>query len=132
MPTILVSGPLSSVKFQLRRIAALVRGRKNDGWSAFRDDEEWEYYTEQDDRVCPVCEAFGRDSPFSGSEVEWFFPDQYAADKSDAMRRHRYPNVHESANLYPDLRGVCRCNIFWRDPFMTLVNRLAEEMVMVQ
>ena len=120
------------MKYQLRRIAALVRGRKEDGWTAFREDEVWEYFTEMDERVCPVCEAFGRDSPYSGPDVEWFFPDQYSADMSDALGRHRYSNVHASVNLYPDLRGNCRCNMFWRDPFMTLVNRLALEMVMVQ
>ena len=132
MPIIKVSGPLSSVKYQLRRIAALIRGRKNDGWTAFREDEVWEYYNDPASNVCPVCEGFGRDTPYSGDEIAWFFPDQYPADMSDAMRRHRYPNVHESVNLYPDLLGECHCDMFWRDPFMTLVNRLALEMVMVQ
>lgn len=132
MATIRVSGSIESVKGQLQRIAALVRGRKNDGWSAFLDDEVWEYFTEQDERVCPVCEGFGSQFEFTGTDVPTLFPDQTSVNTGDTMHRHRAPNVHEATNLYPDLRGVCRCNIFWKDGFMTLVNRLAMEMEMVQ
>ena len=132
MATIRVSGSLESVKLQLRRIAALIRARKNDGWTAFLDDEVWDYFTEQDERVCPICEGFGMGFEFSGPDITTLFPDQTSVNQSDTMHRHRSPNVHESTNLYPDLRGVCRCNMFWRDGFMTLVNRLAREMEMVQ
>ena len=128
LATIRVSGSLESVKGQLQRIAAIVRFRKSEGWAAFLEDEVWEYFTEQDDRVCPVCEGFGMQFELSGLDVTSLFPDQVSANRSDTMHRHRYPNVHESANLYPGLRGQCRCSMFWRDGFMTLVDRLAREM----
>lgn len=132
MAIIRVSGPLESVRNQLQRIAAIVRSRKNDGWDAFLDDEVWEYFTEQDERVCPVCEGFGSQFEFVGSDIPALFPEQQSENLSDTMHRHRAPNVHEAVNLYPDLRGECRCNMFWRDGFMTLVMRLAREMELVQ
>ena len=131
MATIRVSGPLESVKQQLRRLSSLVKFRKENGWAAFLDDEVWEYFTEQDERVCPICEGFGGQFEFTGSDIPILFPDQTSASAADTMHRHRAPNVHEATNLYPDLRGVCRCNMFWRDGFMTLVNRLAMEMEVV-
>jgi len=122
------------VRGQLKRIAAIVRARKTDGWAAFLEDEVWEYYTEQNDLVCPVCEGFGQKYEFTGPEVRDEFTEQKPINYGDGMKRDRAPNTHldhvtESGD---PLRGKCRCNIFWREPFMTLVNRLAEEMVMVQ
>ena len=133
MATIRVSGPLESVKQQLMRIAALVRARKNDGWAAFLDDEVWDYFTETDDNVCDICLGLGsKIDGFAGWQVPLDMPDQKPLNYSDPLRRHRYPNIHESQNRYPGLRGDCRCEMFWREPFMTLVNRLALEMEMVQ
>ena len=129
MATIRVSGSIESVKGQLMRIAALVRGRKNDGWAAFLEDEVWDYFTEQDERVCPVCEGFAGE--IKGDMIPDLFPDQRTANIADSMHRSRRPHVHESANLYPDLMGDCRCHMIWRDGFMTLVNRLAREMELV-
>ena len=133
MATIRVSGSLESVKQQLMRIAAIVRGRKNDGWTSFLDDEVWEYFTEQDDLVCPVCEGFGQKYEFTGPEIKDEFTEQMPTNYSDTMYRHRAPNVHID-HVTEDgspLRGKCRCNMFWRDGFMTLVNRLGREMEMV-
>ena len=132
MATIRVSGSLESVKGQLMRIAAIVRARKNDGWDAFLDDEVWDYFTETDDNVCDICLGLGSKSGgFKGEDVLLVMPDQRPINYSDPLYRHRYPNIHESQVLYPGLRGDCRCEMFWREPFMTLVNRLAREMEMV-
>jgi len=130
LATIRVSGSLEAVREQLRRIAAHIRGRKDDGWTAFRDDETWEYYTEEDN-VCYICEGFGREFEIAGWRILDEMPDQMPTNYSDTLYRHRYPNIHESQNLYPGLRGVCRCNMFWRDPVETLTQRLGRELEMI-
>ena len=132
MATIRVSGAIDDVKQQLRRLSSLIKFRKQNGWTAFLDDEVWEYFTEQDDRVCPFCEGLGSRFEIGGWEVPLDIPDQKPLNDADPLRRHRYPNIHASQNLYPGLRGDCRCNMFWREPLLTLVNRLGREMEEVQ
>lgn len=129
MSLIRIRGTILDVQRALTRISGLVRFRKDYGWSPFQDDEIWDYFTENDERVCPTCEGFAGE--IIGDRIPDLFPDQRTANVADTMHRSRRPHVHESVNLYPDLRGECRCHMIWRDGFWTLVFRLGREIVKV-
>jgi len=129
--TLTARGIIKSIELELLNIAALVRFRKEYGWSPFHDDEVWEYYTEQDDRVCPDCEGFGSQFEIIGSDILNLFPEQQSLNLADSLHRHRWPDVHDASNLYPDRRGKCRCNMFWREPVRTLAERLHDEITQI-
>ena len=108
----------------LKRVAALIRGRKDDGWTLFRSDETWVYHTATDDPdlTCDVCLGFAKDTDFDGEQVRNDFPAREVIEPIVTR-----PNVHEDPQ-YHWLRGRCRCTIIFDDHVQTLTSRLANEM----
>lgn len=128
MSDLVLSGSLEAIREQAVAISKVVRRRASDGWPAFQPDEVWFYETEMDDRVCPVCEAFGRQHTFSGNSIPTVFPDY------DLHARARgfivYPRVHQrdpSKFFY----APCRCRLIWQNPLECLERRLHEEKLRV-
>ena len=126
LPSFKISGTVAQVAASLYMVKATTMFRNNFGWPAFLDDEIWDYYTEQDDLVCPTCDGFGIKAEFPGPDVPSDLPDQIPVDVSDTLRRHRAPQVHVT---YPERRGKCRCNIYWRNPVETLLYRFHNELM---
>ena len=124
MSDIDIVGTLERILGGLDRIAAIVRARKNDGWSLFRSDETWVYHTAEDapELTCPICLEFARDFSFDGEEVRSEFPAREVIEPIVTR-----PNVHEDPQ-YHWLKGRCRCTIIFDDHVQTLRARLADEM----
>lgn len=124
MSDIDITGTLERILGGLDRIAAIVRFRKNDGWSLFRSDETWVYHTATDEpeRTCDICLEFARDYDFDGEKVRTEFPAREVIEPTVTR-----PNVHEDPQ-YHWLRGRCRCTIIFDDHVQTLTSRLADEM----
>ena len=124
MSDIDITGTLERILGGLDRIAAIVRFRKNDGWSLFRFDETWIYHTATDEPelTCDVCLGFAKDTKFDGEQVRTGFPAREVTDPIEVR-----PNVHEDPQYYW-LRGRCRCTLKFDDPVGTLTLRLLREM----
>ena len=107
----------------LKRVAALIRGRKDDGWTLFRSDETWVYHTAtyETDLTCDVCLKFARND-YDGERVRTDFPAREVTDPIEVR-----PNVHEDPQYYW-LRGRCRCTLKFDKHVETLTTRLADEM----
>jgi len=108
----------------LERIHAIVRARKNDGWSLFRSDETWVYHTAEDEPelTCDVCLRLARNYKYDGEQVRTEFPAREVIEPTVTR-----PNVHEDPQYYW-LRGRCRCIMYFDDHVQTLRARLADEM----
>lgn len=119
---ITVSGTLAEVREKILAISAMVQYRKNYGWKPFQPDETWLYESEQDDRVCHVCQGFESQQYFSGDAIPHEFP---AREQIDPLH-YVHPHVHQT---YPELLGLCRCSLIWLDPVIVLAERLRLEMM---
>lgn len=125
MVEIIVSGALSEILGKMEKIDVVVKNRKMNGWALFQDDEEWIYETQQDEKVCPVCETYGYNRDYRGSEVPLEFPEKSIVEPTLVE-----PNVHDMLE-FQYLSGKCRCYIWWKDHMFTLTERLGEEMLEV-
>jgi len=119
--TINISGTLDDIKRQLTAISAVIQYRKYYGWAPFQSDENWLYESEQDDRVCPICQGFEAQQYYSGDAIPHEFPTREQIDPLHYV----HPRVHQ---FYPELRGICRCSLIWLDAIITLAERLRVEM----
>lgn len=119
-----ITGTLQSLLSGMERLAAIVRQRKNDGWSLFRSDETWKYFTAQDEPelTCDDCLRLARNEDYTGDEVRTDFPAREIVEPITVR-----PNVHEDPQYYY-LRGRCRCVMIFQDYIQTLTERLADEM----
>lgn len=117
---IVVSGPLDILKIKLLAISTTVKNRKYNGWPPFQSDELWLYESEQDDRVCPICQGFENDQYFSGDAIPHNFPTEEQINPLSYV----HPRVHEA---HPELRGQCRCSLTWLNAREVLVERLTRE-----
>lgn len=117
---IVISGPLNILKTKLLAISATIKNRKYNGWPPFQSDETWLYESEQDDRVCPICQEFEAQQYYSGDAIPHNFPTEEQIDPLHYV----HPRVHEA---YPALRGECRCRLTWQNPREVLVERLTRE-----
>jgi len=117
-----VSGSLEIIRNQLLAISAVVKYRKYYGWLPFQFDETWLYESEQDDRVCPVCQGFEAQQYYAGNAIPHNFPTEEQIDPLHYV----HPRVHEA---HPELRGECRCSLTWLNPMVTIVERLRNEMM---
>lgn len=117
---IIVSGTFEEVERKLLAALAVIIYRKNAGWSMFQDDELWDYETQKDERVCPVCWAFERQ--WIGSEIPTEFTMKYRLGQNTV-----HPNTHENQD-YTFLHGECRCNLIWHGYLEVLIRRLFDEM----
>jgi len=123
---IIISGSLESVKTQALAVSKVVQIRAAEGWPAFQSDEVWIYKTEMDNRVCPICAAWGREKTFSGDKIPIFFPDY----DLDARNFIVYPRVHahDPARFF---NAPCRCKMTWQNPLECLERRLHKEKMSV-
>lgn len=126
MPEIRLGGTPDNVLASMMIVKATIQRRKDEGWQLFQDDEEWNYRTQSDERVCNVCRGYaGR---WIGSQIPVEFPDYKVWDKA-----HVKPGTHiyfphlKWANA-PDAYGGCRCNLYWADFLYTLLIRLDQEL----
>lgn len=119
-----ISGTIIEIRNKLLAISAVVKHRKYLGWPPFQPDEEWLYESEQDDRVCPTCQAYESQQYFAGDAIPYEFE---AREQIDPIH-YVHPHVHMNR---PELRGECRCGLMWINPVETLRIRLADEMMEV-
>ena len=117
---IVVSGPIDIIRNKLLAISATVKNRKYNGWPPYQPDELWLYESEQDDRVCPVCQGFEAQQHYVGDAIPHNFPTREQIDPLHYV----HPRVHEA---HPELRGECRCSLTWLNPRIVLVERLTRE-----
>ena len=121
MGDLVVSGTMQEIVGKLNLIMEVVKNREATGYPMFQEDEEWTYTTAKDERVCPICGAMD-DLTFQGSAIPEKFPFYEIVSDTEVL-----PNVHR---MYPSLKGICRCNLEWRDAAVVLEQRLHEEKMM--
>jgi len=114
-----IRGTPSEVRTTLLGISAIIKFRKTLGWELFQADEAWRYFTEDDDRVCPVCRGNENVGLFGGADIPSLFPafERKMIEGTAVV----HPHVHET---YPDLQGMCRCRIYMENIVETLLARL--------
>lgn len=117
-----VAGSLRTVRDTLSRIRAQMAMRDAIGWSQFLADEYWEYRSQRDEKVCPICEANDLDHLFIGDEISTKFPSNTYREKPKEV----HPQVHIDN---PWLKGECRCSLFWMNFPEILYDRLHEELL---
>ena len=120
---IVIRGSFEEIRQQLLAIYAIALHRKYNGWPPYQSDEEWIYVTHPErsvEGVCPICQGFEATETFMGDEIPGNFP---TAEQIDPIH-HIYPNVHEA---YPEMRGVCHCELLWFNPREVIVERLIRE-----
>ena len=125
MPDLLISGPFTAIKNKLLVASSIIKFRKSVGFDLFEPDEEWRYFSENDDRVCPICFDFDRVDLFSGVGVFELFPKKERLTGEGLAVVH--PHVHWDPR-YDYLAGDCRCRLFMLRIAETLVNRLHLEL----
>lgn len=115
-----VSGTFTDIRNKLLAISAIVKHRKYSGWPPFQSDEEWLYESEQDDRVCPICQGFEAQQYYAGDAIPHEFPTREQIEPLHYV----HPRVHQ---YHEELRGDCRCSLTWIEPIETLRTRLEDE-----
>jgi len=125
MVELIISGTPQEILTQLEAVKVVADMRNEDGWRLFQSDEEWNYETEKDERVCPVCLSFagqwvGDQIPVEFNQWKRHHPLRYL-EKNEV-----YPNTHEGSG-YDFLWGLRRCVLEWIDYFFTLTRRLWRE-----
>lgn len=120
---ITISGTLDEIHTTVRGMLAITTYRKHAGWTMFQDDELWDYETQKDERVCPVCWSFEHE--WVGSEIPVEFITKWRTGQNVV-----YPNTHDNQD-YTFLRGECRCSLIWRDYLEVLTARLFDELAEV-
>jgi len=118
---IVIKGTLEEINEKLFAMSQIVQQRKVGGWQLFQSDESWDYTTQPDEKVCPVCQSLK--GQFNGTEVPVKFQLWEREDQNVV-----YPNTHESLPEAAYVRGRCRCSLAWNDYLFVLLNRLFEEM----
>lgn len=123
MNEIVFRGPLELLREQALIISDILKNRSLEGFTIFQADEVWLYETEKDNRVCPICEAFGNTQNFSGDVISTVFPYyQYFSSNPFVV----YPRVHQ-----PDLSKFfdkeCRCTVTLQNPLDCLEEKLHNE-----
>jgi len=121
---IVLRGSLEVLREQALVISEIVKNRSFEGFAVFQADEIWLYETELDDRVCPVCEAFGTQQIFRGDAIPIVFPDYDYFPSAEPFVV--YPRVHQR-DLSKFFYAPCRCRLIWQNPLECLERRLHDE-----
>ena len=116
-----ITGTLEEIKEKLQIIRAIIEYRRLMGWKLFQDDENWDYETADDERVCQYCRMYESMREFIGSSIPITF--RYW---SRLGQNTVYPDVH-SMPEYSFLHGECRCRMTWDDYLYVLRQRLFKE-----
>jgi len=124
MPDLVVSGSFSEIKNKLLVASSIIKFRKAVGFELFEPDEDWEYISEDDDRVCPVCFDFQR-REFKGDMVPAEFEAKQLLIRVGNAVIH--PHVHWDPR-YSYLEGDCRCRMHLLNVLETFINRLHLEL----
>lgn len=114
-----VKGTLDEIREKLLTITAVIAYRKAFGWPLFQNDEEWQYDSEKDDRVCYLCREFEAARIFRGGQIPILFPD-YEVVEWYLIR----PRVHIT---HPEMKGECRCILTLSYPLEMIEQRLHSE-----
>jgi hypothetical protein len=112
MPDIVIAGNLSEVSAKLRRIKEVIANRVAVGYEPKQHDEEWQYHTMQDERVCFVC------GPLHGTI--------YRGDYLVSDFQFYVSVGPEKVEI--NSHGSCRCTAEWVNVHEVLVERLCREM----
>jgi len=120
----MLRGPLEVLREQAFVISEIVKNRSFEGFAVFQADEIWLYETEMDNRVCPICEAFGAQQTFKGDAIPTVFPDYDYIPLAEPFVV--YPRVHQH-DLSKFFYAPCRCRLIWQNPLDCLEKRLHEE-----
>jgi len=101
----------------MRRIKATITYRISVGYTAKQHDEEWQYLTAQDERVCSeIC------GPLNGNIYRGdYLVSDFEFYVSDGTHKVRV-NAHEPRDNH------CRCTAKWVNAHEVLVERLYAEM----
>lgn len=120
---LVVSGNLNEVLAKLRRIKQAITYRVSVGYSKYQHDENWQYLTAQDERVCKganlpwqPCEPL-HGTIYRGDYLVSDFPHYY----SDSVKE-----VH--VNNHQPYNDTCRCTAKWINTHEVLVERLHQEL----
>lgn len=122
MSELTLQGSLEVLQRQTRIISEIVKYRGSEGWPILQADERWLYETEKDDRVCQICENFGKSRIFRGDSIPIIFPDYKMLNWNII-----HPHVHIT---HPEMEGECRCVMTWQNPAECLEERLHDEKIM--
>lgn len=112
MPNIVVFGSLSEVSAKLRRMKEVIANRVAVGYEPKQHDEEWQYHTMQDERVCEIC----------GSRHGTVYRGDYLV--SDFQFYVSVGAVKVEVNSH----DCCRCTAEWVNAHEVLVERLWREL----
>jgi len=116
---ITIKGNLNEIGFLLTTAKDIVNLIDTHGFALFTPEEQWEYRTRGDTRVCPKCEEFGAQPNLQGPTIPTEFPDRRRlGDESSALF---HPEVHIT---YPIYRGNCRCRVELMNKLATLLFKL--------
>lgn len=121
-----VSGTLEEIRSRLMAMYAITQYRKYSGWPLFQTDEVWDYESQNDARVCPVCLSFV--GGYMGHQIPIMFPHYKTWDKAHVKPGTHidYPELKPA--VAPDAHGGCRCNLWWPDYLFVLTSRLFAEL----
>jgi hypothetical protein len=111
---LIVSGTMQEIVGKLNLLLEVVKNREATGWAALQGDENWQFISMGDQRVCPLCLAMEAIGNFVGSEVPAKFP--FYEILEDALI---LPHVHTDP--------PCRCHLEWPDAAQVCEARLHEE-----
>ena len=90
----------------------------------FQNDEDWEYNSMHDPKVCPICQEYDLIHMYKGNDMPANFPSKkWILSKGELQII--YPNVHDE---HKEMSGPCRCYVTMLHPMETLTTRLADEL----
>ena len=122
MGDLVISGNLKEVLAQLRRIKQAITYRVSVGYTKFQHDEEWQYITAQDERVC------------QGSNLPWtacgpLHGNVYRGDYlvSDFQHYVSVGTKEVEVNNHQPFNDTCRCKAKWLNSHEVVVERLHRE-----
>lgn len=124
MPNIIIQGSLIEVLSKMRRIKQVITYRVSVGYTRFQHDEEWQYLTAQDERVCKPSPTLPWTAcgPLHGDIYRGdYLVDDFKFYVSDGTKKIR-------VNNHLPFKDNCRCEAKWVNVHEVLVERLYREM----
>ena len=119
MGNIEIAGTLSELRAKLQIIKDVIERREQTGYVPKQHDEEWQYYTAQDEGVCPVCAPL-HGNIYRGDYIVTEFPLYVAMGP-------RKVQLHYETDFHTHLQD--RCTAEWINMHEVLVTRLHNELL---